>query len=434
VREAIQRVGAREGDALSVRAVVVGAEPLGLAIVERLVAAGARVTVLAAAAELARYGHELERTGAPAVIGSATAPGELLAAGLAEADVLVLATDSDAENVDAALTARRLRPKVRLVVRVFDRRLADYLRGTLEHIEVMSMALASAPVFADLALRALAETAGGTAPAAPRRRRPPLSLRVDRVLVALTAAPLLLVIPFTAYFAHALNLRTIDALYFVWTTMLTVGYGDISLREASDAAKLVGMGLMFVGAALIAVLYAILTGWVVARRQDVRRGRVPVRGRGHVVIIGAGNVGLTVARLLGARGHRIVLVERDEDNRRISELRAEGHQVIVADAALDETLDLAAVDRAAGVVALTDSDATNLHVALAVRRRRADVRVVVRLLSRELSAHVMERGDAFAASSVDIGGAAFATAALQPRGGLDMAPTPPVVRAAPAKP
>src|SRR6267142_1314600 len=108
VREAIQRVGAREGDALSVRAVVVGAEPLGLAIVERLVAAGARVTVLAAAAEMARYGHEVER--------------------------------------------------------VFDRRLADYLRGTLEHVEVMSMALASAPVFADLALRALAETAGGTAP------------------------------------------------------------------------------------------------------------------------------------------------------------------------------------------------------------------------------------------------------------------------------
>jgi len=54
----------------------------------------------------------------------------------------------------------------------------------------------------------------------------------------------------------------------------------------------------------------------------------------------------------------------------------------------------------------------NLHVALAVRRRRPDVRVVIRLLSRELAAHVMGRGDAFAASSVDIGGAAFAAAAL----------------------
>ena len=405
-------MGSGAGDALGVRALVVGAEPLGLAIVERLIAAGAQVAVLASASEMARYGHELERTGARAVTGSATAPGELLAAGLAEVDVLVLATDNDAENVDAALTARRLRPDVRLVVRVFDRRLAEYLHGTLHHLEVMSMSLASAPVFADLALRALAESAGAAAPVITPRRRPPLSVSVDRVLVGLIVAPLLLVVPFTAYFARALELRTIDALYFVWTTMLTVGYGDISLREASDAAKIIGMGLMFVGAALIAVLYAILTGWVVARRQEVRRGRVPVRRRGHVVIIGAGNVGLTVARLLAERGRRIVLVERNEDNRRLPELRAEGHHVIIADAALEESLDLAGVDHAACVLAVTDSDAVNLHVALAVRRRRPDVRVVVRLLSRELSAHVMERGDAFAASSVDIGGAAFAAAAL----------------------
>src|SRR5262249_43822650 len=99
------------------RVLVVGAVPLGLTIVERLHAAGAHVTVLADADEVARYGHELARTGAVAVTGSAVASGELLAAGLAEADVLVLAADSDSENVDAALTARRLHPAVRLVVR-----------------------------------------------------------------------------------------------------------------------------------------------------------------------------------------------------------------------------------------------------------------------------------------------------------------------------
>jgi len=400
---------------VSTRVLVVGADPLGLAIVERLVAASARVTVLAAAAEVARYGHELERSDTGVVIGSATAPGELLAAGLAEADALVLATDSDTENVDAALTARRLRPDVRLVVRVFDRRLADYLRGTLAQVEVLSMSLTSAPIFADLARRALAETAQAAAPPAAERRRARRRLPIDRVLVTLVVAPLLLVIAFTAYFARALELRAMDALYFVWTTMLTVGYGDISLRHASDTAKLVGMGLMVVGTALIAVLYAILTGWVVARRQEIRRGRIPVRGRGHVVIIGAGNVGATVARLLAAGGRSIVLIDRDEDNPRVPELRADGHHVIIADAALEETLDLARVDRAAGVLAVTDSDATNLHVALAIRRRRPDVRVVVRLLSRELSAHVTERGDAFAASSVAIGGEAFAAAALGTR-------------------
>src|SRR5262249_19780435 len=152
--------------------------------------------------------------------------GELLAAGLTEADVVVLAVDSDTENVDAALTARRLRPDVRLVVRVFDRRLADYLRSTLPQIEVLSMGLAAAPALAELALRALAESAGASAlpPVAPRRRG--RTLPVDRVFVVLMAAPPLLVIAFTTYFARELHLRTIDALYFVWTTMFTVGYGD----------------------------------------------------------------------------------------------------------------------------------------------------------------------------------------------------------------
>ena len=48
----------------------------------------------------------------------------------------------------------------------------------------------------------------------------------------------------------------------------------------------------------------------------------------------------------------------------------------------------------------------------AVRRRRPDIRVVARLLGREPSTHVTERGAAFAASSVEIGDAAFVEAAL----------------------
>jgi voltage-gated potassium channel Kch len=96
----------------------------------------------------------------------------------------------------------------------------------------------------------------------------------------------------------------------------------------------------------------------------------------------------------------------------VSALRAEGHHVIVADATVDETLDLARVEAAGAVLALTDSDGTNLHVALAVRRRSPAMPVVVRLASPELSAHVAARHDALAASSLAIAGEAFARAAL----------------------
>jgi D-arabinose 1-dehydrogenase-like Zn-dependent alcohol dehydrogenase len=192
----------------------------------------------------------------------------------------------------------------------------------------------------------------------------------------------------------------------------TVGYGDIALRDASDAAKLVGMGVMFAGAAFIAALYALFTGSVVARRLDAIRGRLPVRGGGHIVVAGAGHVGVRAARILAGHGHRVVAIERDGDSRHVSALRAEGHHVIVADASVDETLDLARVETAAVVLALTDSDATNLHVALAVRRAHPGVPVVVRLASPELSAHVAARHDALAASSLAIASEAFARAAL----------------------
>jgi voltage-gated potassium channel Kch len=65
------------------------------------------------------------------------------------------------------------------------------------------------------------------------------------------------------------------------------------------------------------------------------------------------------------------------------------------------------------VLALTDSDATSLHVALAARRRHPGVSVVVRLASPELSAHVTGRHDALAVSPLAIAGEAFARAALE---------------------
>ena len=393
---------------------VAGLDPLGLAVIERLAEAGAVPSALISPADAARSAHELGRLGVSFTVGSARIGGELLAAGLQSADVLVLTADDDAENIDAALAARRLRPELPLVIRLFDPALGAYLRATLEGVVILSTSAVAAPVFADLALRALAEPS----PARPirdeaglPRRRGGWRLRLDRMLVGLFLGLLALVVPSTVYFAFALHLRLIDALYFVWTTVMTVGYGDISLRAASDVDKLLGMLLMFGGATFLAVLYALLADVLVARRFERLQGRVPVRRRGHVVIAGAGNVGLRVAGILAEHDERVVLIERNGSSRNVNALRAAGHHVIVADASVAETLDLAGLVDAKIVLALTDSDATNLQVALAVRQR-TDAAVVVRLASAELSRHVLDRQDALAASSVAIASEAFARAAL----------------------
>lgn len=329
---------------------------------------------------------------------------------LERATVLVLAADDDTGNVELALQARRLYPSLPLVVRLFDTSLASYLTDTMKGVSVLSMSIVSAPVFADAARRFLLErscTKTSTAPVT-RSRRP--GLRIDRVLIAALLCLFLVVFTSAILFSHALNLRYLDALYFVWTTVMTVGYGDISLKDAPDGIKLFGMALMLAGAAFIAVLFALLSDWVVGRRLDVLRGRTRVRDHGHVLIAGAGNLGLRVAELLAGCDRSIVVIERDADGRNAAVLSASGHHVIIADATREDILELAGFQRAGVLVAVTDSEAANLQIAL--HARRYAVPVVMRLMSPELSAHVTGRGDWVGVTPVAAAAEAFTQAAL----------------------
>lgn len=398
---------------------VCGLDLLGIAVIRRLVAQGEATRALASTGELASYSHELKRLGVPVCVGVASSAGELEAAGLHEASALILTADDDAENVDAALTARRIRPGVPIVARVFDASLGEYLEETEAGLRVLSVSWLASPRFADLAIRA-AKEAGRERAATRAVERPgtgrPVARRVDPILVRLALIAAVVTMLSVWFYAGALGVGLFDALYFVVETVTNTGFGDFPIRAAGTSAKLVTILLMIGGAGVLALVYALVTGWFIARRLAVLQGRLPERGRGHAVIAGAGNVGFRVAQILAAADHRVVVIERQADSRNAVALRSEGHHVIVADAGLDESLDLAGVDRASVVLALTDSDAINLKVALAVRGRSLDVPVVIRLISPELSDHLHGRKGIVTVSPIAVASENFVLAALAMRG------------------
>src|SRR6185436_21067444 len=67
---------------------------------------------------------------------------------------IICATNNDLTNLEVALDARRLNPKVRVILRMFDQTMADKVRDGFNIRIAMSQAALSAPTFAMAAIDA----------------------------------------------------------------------------------------------------------------------------------------------------------------------------------------------------------------------------------------------------------------------------------------
>lgn len=189
------------------------------------------------------------------------------------------------------------------------------------------------------------------------------------------------------------RMTVLDALYFTFETIGTVGYGDFYFRGQPTWLRLFAIGLMIVGAMLATVFFALLTNWLVSRRLEESLGRLRVtRLSDHVVIVGLGSIGVRVAGLLVERGHQVVVIESDQDNRYLAQARHLGVPVVDGDATEADMLNSVQVGRARAVAVLTSDDLTNIETGLAVLDqlgpRRHDVPLVLRLFDRRLASTV----------------------------------------------
>ena len=196
------------------------------------------------------------------------------------------------------------------------------------------------------------------------------------------------------------HLGFLNALYFTVETVATVGYGDFTFAAQSVWLKVFGVSLIVVGVALVSTSFALFTNILVSRRIERSLGRREVPGMvDHVIVVGLGAVGISVVRGLIAEGQRVVVIERDADNRYLSRLGpAMGVPVIIADATQSQTHRMVNVDDAVAVAVLTSGDLTNIETGLAFREtlgnRWDEVPVVLRVFDREL-ARMMEQSFGF---------------------------------------
>ncbi|MCZ4497742.1 MAG: Calcium-gated potassium channel mthK [Marmoricola sp.] len=186
------------------------------------------------------------------------------------------------------------------------------------------------------------------------------------------------------------RMSVVDALYFTVETIGTVGFGDFYFRDQVLWLRVWAIVLMLVGATLATLFFALLTNMLISRRIAESLGLRRITGlRDHVIVVGAGSIGLAVADELLARQVAVVAVEADEDNRFLEHLRQRDVPLVTADATLPETLRAAQIDRARAIAVVTSSDLVNIEAGLAMRdllgERWPDVPVVLRIFDGRLA-------------------------------------------------
>ena len=115
------------------------------------------------------------------------------------------------------------------------------------------------------------------------------------------------------------------------------------------------------------------------------------RLQGHYIICGAGRVGRAVARQLESNSAQFVILENNEA--KAEKLREQTKWLIVqADATQESQLLAARIDQAAGLVAATTTDASNIYVVLTARSLNPSLKIIARASEEDAEKHMRTAG------------------------------------------
>jgi Trk K+ transport system NAD-binding subunit len=225
-----------------------------------------------------------------------------------------------------------------------------------------------------------------------------LVLVVASLLALIAVSTVVLRLAYRVPNSHG-HLDALSAAYFTLETVATVGYGDYTFATQDPIMRVFGIALIAIGVALVSTAFALFTNILVSRRIERSLGRREVPGMvDHIVVVGLGSVGIAVVEGLIAEGQRVVVIERDDDNRYLAQARALGVPVVIADATQIQTHRMVNLGDASAVAVLTSADLTNIETGLAIRESLGDrweeVPVVLRVFDRDL-ARLMEQSFGF---------------------------------------
>jgi voltage-gated potassium channel len=171
----------------------------------------------------------------------------------------------------------------------------------------------------------------------------------------------------------------LDAFYMTIITISTVGY--LEVHQLSTAGQLftaslivVGVGTMLYGFGVFAQVLTDNT-FIEYRRQRQLENRLS-QLRDHFIICGYGRIGTQI--VIEFEEHRVPYAVIDQTDEALGRLHREGRLHVEGDAASEEILKQAGIERARGLISAVDSDERAVYVTLAARALNPTLYIISR--------------------------------------------------------
>jgi voltage-gated potassium channel len=212
-------------------------------------------------------------------------------------------------------------------------------------------------------------------------------------IISLVGVLVLLVFAGTMGYHFLENWSYVDAFYMTIIVLSTVGLGGV--KELSSEGKLFTVGLIVLGVVVVGygintlaqrVLEIQFTTYLGRRRMEKETKRL----KNHFILCGAGRVGSRVIKEFAQHQVPFVVIEKNEGV--AQRLASEGCLTIHGDAADEEILHKAGVERARGLIAAISTDADNVYVTLTAKGLRPDLLVVARAQEENAARKLLKAG------------------------------------------